>query len=431
MKASTSNSGANASDFSSPDTGYRASQNTCTFFQQLSVSSKDENPIYSNSLKNGVQYKLTSTGKYRYWWPAQPTAEADAECAETTEKSKLDPDFKSGWNKENPEDLFDLRVNGQDIDWGGCSSTNTYTYTMIGNGNPVSFMVKDDYYPDNEGSLTVRIEECVTGDTVSAPTFNPAPGTYTSPVDVTLSSATSGARIHYTTDGSTPTDSSPIYSSAIHLTSTTTIKARAFKSGWTTSTIIAGRYTITGTVSTPTFSPDPGTYAPPVDVSLSSATDSAVIRYTTDGSTPTELSHGYSSPMRVETTVTIKARAYLSGWTPSEVATSTYTIDPTSVDPIIDGIPNQYILFQNYPNPFNPETQIRFGLPEPNFVELRIYNMRGNEIRILVKDKKAAGMNTVAWDGKDSRGNQVASGVYIYQIRTNEFVDSKKLILMR
>ena len=79
---------------------------------------------------------------------------------------------------------------------------------------------------------------------VSSPSFSPAPGTYTSPVNVTISSATSGAVVHYTTDGSTPTKSSPIASGAINISTTTILKAKAFKDGLTDSIVNTATYTI-------------------------------------------------------------------------------------------------------------------------------------------------------------------------------------------
>jgi hypothetical protein len=162
--------------------------------------------------------------------------------------------------------------------------------------------------------------------TVETPTFAPLPGTFTSAVNVTLSCATSGTTIRYTTNGSDPTESSQAYSSPIQVSTTTTIKARAYKSGWTPSNIATGTYTIAGTVATPTFNPLPGTYTSAVSVTLSCATTGATIRYTTNGADPTELSPAYISPIQVSSTTTIKARAYKSSWGPSNIATGIFSI---------------------------------------------------------------------------------------------------------
>src|SRR6266567_4377118 len=139
-------------------------------------------------------------------------------------------------------------------------------------------------------AISVLLGNAGTGSTVVAtPTFSPGGGTYTGSVTVTISDATSGATIHYTTDGSTPTTSSPVYSGALTFTQTTTLKAMAAASGMTDSGVASATYTIQQQqqVATPAFSPGGGTYTGSVTVTISDATSGATIHYTTDGSTPT------------------------------------------------------------------------------------------------------------------------------------------------
>lgn len=161
--------------------------------------------------------------------------------------------------------------------------------------------------------------------TVATPTFNPAGGTYTTAQNVTISCTTPGATIFYSTDGSTP---SIQYTGAINIASTKTLKAKAKKSGWNDSQIASATYTISpgGTVATPTFNPPGGSYSSTQNVQISCTTSGAIIRYTTNGSNPTESSAQYSSPISVSSTTTIKAKAFKSGWTPSSIASATYTI---------------------------------------------------------------------------------------------------------
>ena len=159
---------------------------------------------------------------------------------------------------------------------------------------------------------------------VATPAFGPAGGTYTSIQSVTISDATAGAQIYYTTDGSTPTTASTPYSGPIGVTRTTTIKALAVLSGWTNSAVASATYTLQ--VVTPTFSPGGGTYASAQSVTIADATPGAQIYYTTDGSTPTSSSSPYTGPVSVTTTTTLKAIAVLSGWTDSAGATATYTM---------------------------------------------------------------------------------------------------------
>jgi len=94
-------------------------------------------------------------------------------------------------------------------------------------------------------------------------------------------------------------------------------------------------------------------------------------------------------------------------------------------------IPLTFSLYQNYPNPFNPNTAIRYQLPRTERVEITIYNTLGQKIRTLVKKLQLPGTYQVVWDGKDDKGNPVASGVYMYQIKAGDFVKARKMVLMR
>ena len=94
-------------------------------------------------------------------------------------------------------------------------------------------------------------------------------------------------------------------------------------------------------------------------------------------------------------------------------------------------IPGQYRLFQNYPNPSNPETIIRYHLPDNSEVTLTIYDILGRKIRVLIQRFQSAGKYSVRWNGRDDLGLAVSSGIYIYQLRADNFIETKKLILMR
>lgn len=93
--------------------------------------------------------------------------------------------------------------------------------------------------------------------------------------------------------------------------------------------------------------------------------------------------------------------------------------------------PDVYSLSQNYPNPFNPTTQIRFSIPVDGKVDLRVYDMLGREIAVLMKDELKAGYYTVEWNGKNNYGTPVSTGMYIYRINAGKFVQTKKMILMK
>src|SRR5207244_755301 len=129
---------------------------------------------------------------------------------------------------------------------------------------------------------------------VATPAFSPGGATYTGSVTVSISDATSGATIYYTTDGSTPTTSSAVYTAPIAGTKNTTIRALAAAAGMANSAVGSATYTIR--VVAPTMNPAAGTYVGSVTVALSTTTTGATIRYTTDGTAPTSSSPAYTAP---------------------------------------------------------------------------------------------------------------------------------------
>src|SRR6202051_2054878 len=112
-----------------------------------------------------------------------------------------------------------------------------------------------------------------------SPLFPPAPLICSTAQSVTLSDTTPGAVIHCTTDGSTPTASSPVCTT-VQVSTTETINAIAVATGYTNSAVASGTYTISSTAATPTFAPAPGTYSTAQSVTLSDTTSGAVIHCT-------------------------------------------------------------------------------------------------------------------------------------------------------
>ncbi|PYP99795.1 MAG: hypothetical protein DMF83_29820, partial [Acidobacteria bacterium] len=161
---------------------------------------------------------------------------------------------------------------------------------------------------------------------VAPPSFNPAGGTFAGSVTVTMSTTTSGASIYYTTDGSTPTTASSVYTVPVPLTTTTTLRAMAAASGMTNSSVTSATYTISQAAAPPTFSPAGGSFVGSVTVTMSTATSGATIYYTTDGSTPTTASSAYTGPVPLTTTTTLRAMAAASGMANSSVTSAAYTI---------------------------------------------------------------------------------------------------------
>jgi len=97
----------------------------------------------------------------------------------------------------------------------------------------------------------------------------------------------------------------------------------------------------------------------------------------------------------------------------------------------IPEIPLATYLDQNFPNPFNPMTTIRFGLKEPAYVSLRIYDAAGRLVRILVKERLEADRYEITWYGRDGSGRAVSSGIYFYSLKAGSFTETKKMVLLR
>jgi len=94
-------------------------------------------------------------------------------------------------------------------------------------------------------------------------------------------------------------------------------------------------------------------------------------------------------------------------------------------------IPNQYKLYQNYPNPFNPTTVIQYDVPELSQTTLTIFDLSGRQINQLINDTQSPGLKTIIWDGKDFLGNRAGAGIYIYQLKSGNFIESKKMIFVK
>jgi len=213
--------------------------------------------------------------------------------------------------------------------------TYPWNTTAASNGDHLIRIVATDTDPTPGVTFVERHFTVNNLPSVAAPAFNPAGGTYPVTQSVVLQSATAGATIVFTTDGSTPTAShGTVYASPVTVANSMTVKAFAYKSGMTDSSVAQATYTIGGggTVATPSFSPAAGTYSAAQTVTISTTTSSATIRYTTDGSTPTSsVGTVYSGPVSVSSSMTLKAIAYKSGMSDSAVASASYIIGNTAV----------------------------------------------------------------------------------------------------
>ncbi len=97
----------------------------------------------------------------------------------------------------------------------------------------------------------------------------------------------------------------------------------------------------------------------------------------------------------------------------------------------VSEIPDKHVIAQNYPNPFNPTTQIRYGLPAQASVKLTIHNVLGQEVAALVDGIQPAGYHVIQWNGTSAAGVAVGSGVYFFRIQAGDFVEMKKMMLLK
>jgi len=111
-----------------------------------------------------------------------------------------------------------------------------------------------------------------------------------------------------------------------------------------------------------------------------------------------------------------------------DISDDVFTIDIfTSVEDYLgDGIPTEYNLIQNFPNPFNPSTTIYYSIPQLSFVTLRVYDVLGNEITVLVNEEKSIGNYEIDFDGEE-----LTTGIYFYRLQAGSFVETKKMILLK
>ncbi|MFC5863728.1 chitobiase/beta-hexosaminidase C-terminal domain-containing protein [Acidicapsa dinghuensis] len=162
-----------------------------------------------------------------------------------------------------------------------------------------------------------------------APMFSVPSGTYSAEQTVTITDTTADSSIYFTTDGSTPTTKSMVYSGPIGVSSSETIAAIAIAPGYSSSVIALATYTLPSTnpAATPEISPASGTYTAAQSVSISDVTSNASIYYTIDGTIPTTASTLYTGPISVNSSETIEAIAVASGYANSPVATAQYVIN--------------------------------------------------------------------------------------------------------
>ncbi len=107
---------------------------------------------------------------------------------------------------------------------------------------------------------------------------------------------------------------------------------------------------------------------------------------------------------------------------------NTHSIDTNtvSISQIGSVVPVEYKIYQNYPNPFNPSTKIKFDVPQSSKIKLSVFDISGKEMEVLFNDKLSPGSYEFKWDA-----SQYSSGVYFYRIQSNEFIETKRMLLIK
>ena len=106
-------------------------------------------------------------------------------------------------------------------------------------------------------------------------------------------------------------------------------------------------------------------------------------------------------------------------------------VQNTLVNDYIDELPISYNLYNNYPNPFNPSTTLQYDLSENSFVDVTIYDVFGNVVNNLVFANQTKGFKSVQWNATNNDGQPVASGIYLYSIKAENFRKTKRMIFLK
>ncbi len=142
-------------------------------------------------------------------------------------------------------------------------------------------------------------------------------------------------------------------------------------------------------------------------------------------------SYQWQAPLLPSETAKVRVFVYDQvGLLGSDISDEVFTVT-SSLSAVDDLLPVKYALRGAFPNPFNPKTTISFDLPKAGMTRLAIYDVRGRLVKELVSEIRARGRHDVVWLGDDSRGRQMASGVYYYRVESGEFTSTKSMTLLK
>src|SRR5262249_25154992 len=134
-----------------------------------------------------------------------------------------------------------------------------------------------------------------------------------------------------------------------------------------------------------------------------------------------------------EATTTARVRVMISdikGYCAIDASDGVFSLVDATTE-VAAAPPSVRALFQNVPNPFNPSTRIGFDLPHAAVVQLDVYDVAGKHLRELTQAQWNAGHHEVEWDGRDDRGRQLSTGIYFYRMRSEDFLQTRRMMLVK
>ena len=285
-----------------------------------------------------------------------------------------------------------------------------------------AFAVKDGRSP----SQVVAATYTILPPGAQQPVFSVPAGNYGSAQEVTITSATPGAVIHYALNDNVLNSNSPVYAAPVKITATATLRAYATADGLDDSQVTVANYVIGNNeeaASTPQFSFPGGTYKGVRQVGLFTDTKGAAIYYTTDGTVPDENSNAYYALIQVTDSVTINAIAIKAGMKPSGIATATYVITGEAKDTSLINTSLPPSLLAVTPNPASGVARISWT---------GMINTRDG-YRVIVTDSMGAVVNTTVITSGYTYYNintaPLADGIYFVKVQSGSSVAKGKLIV--
>jgi glucose/arabinose dehydrogenase/sugar lactone lactonase YvrE len=257
--------------------------------------------------------------------------------------------------------------------------------------------LRDDLLPSDISAATY------TSFKAAYPIFVPGPGPVPNPTSITITSATPGAIIRYTTNGSQPTPSSPIYSSPITVPGDGALLARAYRVGFQDSDLNGATYTW-ATAEAPVFDPASGPITNGTWITMTSPTPGAKIRYTIDGTQPTATSLRYTNRIRITGNTTVKAITFARGYKPSPIASVFFArvkAEPPIISPSGGVVTNGTWITMSCPTPYarirytldgtipgsnSPVFKTSLFVPAPTTVRARAYAPEMDPSKVTVAD---------------------------------------------